>query len=105
MRIAIGSLSVQPDHVLIDGRRLPEKIVPQTPLVKGDQISFSIAAASIVAKVTRDRMMIAYDEVYPHYGFARHKGYGTKQHIEALRIHGPCEIHRRSFRIKGWQNT
>ena len=102
MRMAIGSLSIRPGHILVDGRPLPEKFYPQTPIVGGDRKSYSIAAASIVAKVTRDRLMIAYDEVYPQYGFARHKGYGTKQHIEAIRAYGPCEIHRKTFRVKGW---
>jgi len=104
MRMAIGSLSIRPEHVFIDGLPLPEKIYPQTPIVRGDRRSFSIAAASIVAKVTRDRMMVAYDEIYPQYGFARHKGYGTKQHVEAIRKYGLCEIHRKSFRIKGWES-
>ncbi len=104
MRMAIGSLGIRPEHVLIDGRPLPEKFYPQTPIVGGDRKSFSVAAASIVAKVTRDRMMVAYDETYPQYGFAQHKGYGTKRHVQALRIHGPCDIHRKTFRIKGWND-
>lgn len=102
MRMAIGRLSIRPDHLLIDGRPLPEKFYPQTPIAGGDRKSFSIAAASIVAKVTRDRMMVVYDEMYPQYGFAKHKGYGTKHHVEAIRKHGYCEIHRKTFRIKGW---
>ncbi len=102
MRMAIGSLTVRPDHLLIDGRPLPEKFYPQTALVKGDSRCFSIAAASIIAKVTRDRMMVGYDQKYPQYGFAQHKGYGTKRHVAAIRCHGPCEIHRKSFQIKGW---
>jgi len=102
MRMAIGGLSVHPDHLLIDGRPLPEKIYPQTAIIKGDQKSFSIAAASILAKVVRDQIMIKYDKDYPQYGFARHKGYGTKQHVKAIREYGPCEIHRKSFKIKGW---
>ena len=104
MRMAIGSLGIRPEHVLIDGQPLPEKFYPQTPIVGGDRKSFSVAAASIVAKVTRDRMMVAYDETYPQYGFAQHKGYGTKKHVQALLVHGPCEIHRRTFRIKGWKD-
>jgi len=104
MRMAIGSLGIRPEHVLIDGRPLPEKFYPQTPIVGGDRKSFSVAAASIVAKVTRDRMMVAYDETYPQYGFAQHKGYGTKKHVQALCIHGPCDIHRKTFRIKGWKD-
>jgi ribonuclease HII len=102
MRMAVGSLSVRPEHLLVDGRALPEKFYPQTPLVRGDQKSFSIAAASIVAKVTRDRMMVDLDALYPEYGFARHKGYGTKEHVEGIRKHGLCEIHRKSFHVKGW---
>ena len=102
MRMAIGRLSVRPDHILIDGNVLPEKFYPQTAIVKGDQICFSIAAASIVAKVTRDRMMIEYDTLYPEYGFARHKGYGTKKHLEAIHQFGPCPIHRKSFKTSGW---
>lgn len=102
MRMAVGSLRVRPDHLLIDGRPLPDKVVPQTAVVKGDRECFSIAAASIVAKVTRDRMMAEYHEMFPEYGFDRHKGYGTKQHVAAIRAHGLCPIHRRSFEIKGW---
>lgn len=102
MRMAIGRLKTRPDHLLIDGRGLPEKFYPQTAIVGGDRKSCSIAAASIIAKVTRDRMMIEYDNAYPQYGFAKHKGYGTKQHIEAIQEHGPCEIHRRSFKVTTW---
>ena len=102
MRMAIGSLSIRPEHILVDGRPLPEKFYPQTAIIGGDRQSYSVAAASIIAKVTRDRMMVAYDKDYPQYGFARHKGYGTKKHVEAIRIHGPCEIHRKTFQIKGW---
>lgn len=104
MRMAIGSLSIRPEHILVDGRPLPEKFYPQTAIIGGDRQSYSVAAASIIAKVTRDRMMVAYDKVYPEYGFARHKGYGTKKHVEAVRIHGPCEIHRKTFQIKGWES-
>ena len=104
MRMAIGSLSIRPGHILVDGRPLPEKFYPQTALIGGDRQSYSVAAASIIAKVTRDRMMVAYDKDYPQYGFARHKGYGTKKHVEAIRTHGPCEIHRKTFQIKGWES-
>jgi len=104
MRMAIGSLSIRPEHILVDGRPLPEKFYPQTAIIGGDRQSYSVAAASIIAKVTRDRMMVAYDKVYPEYGFVRHKGYGTKKHVEAIRIHGPCEIHRKTFQIKGWES-
>lgn len=86
--------------VLIDGRNIiPNISVRQENIVGGDKIIFSISAASIVAKVTRDRMMIALHEKFPHYGFARHKGYGTKFHFEMIKKHGPCEIHRKSFRL------
>ena len=104
MRMAIGSLSIRPEHILVDGRPLPEKFYPQTAIIGGDRQSYSVAAASIIAKVTRDRMMVTYDKDYPQYGFARHKGYGTKKHVEAIRIHGPCEIHRKTFQIKGWES-
>lgn len=97
MRRALEGLSVAPEHVLIDAVRLEGLAVPQTPIVKGDALSYSIAAASIVAKVTRDRLMCRYDEIYPRYGFASNKGYGSAAHIAALRELGPCPIHRRSF--------
>ncbi len=103
MRMAIGRLHIQPQHLLIDGRPLPEKFYPQTAIEGGDRKSFTIAAASIIAKVTRDRLMIAYDQQYPQYGFARHKGYGTQAHVEAIRQHGLCEIHRKTFHIKAWK--
>ncbi|MBS7262583.1 MAG: ribonuclease HII [Eubacteriales bacterium] len=97
MRRALEGLSVAPEHVLIDAVRLEGLAVPQTPIVKGDALSYSIAAASIVAKVTRDRLMCRWDEIYPGYGFASNKGYGSAAHIAALRELGPCPIHRRSF--------
>ena len=84
------------DRVLIDAVRLDAK-VPTLSIVHGDALSYSIAAASIVAKVTRDRLMLEYDKQYPQYNFAKHKGYGTAEHIRLLKEHGPCEIHRRSF--------
>lgn len=98
MRRAVESLSVQPDFLLIDALRLPAYAVAQQSIIKGDDLSISIAAASVVAKVTRDRLMLEYDQLYPEYNFKAHKGYGTKEHLEALRIHGPCVVHRRSFR-------
>jgi len=101
MRICIGSLKTKPDHLLVDGRGLPDKIYPQTAIEGGDRVCFSIAAASIIAKVTRDRMMYEYDEMFPEYGFARHKGYGTKAHVDAIRRFGRCPLHRNSFRVKG----
>jgi len=97
MRQAVDKLGAVPDVLLNDAVVIPGINVEQVPIVKGDAKSVSIAAASILAKVTRDRMMEAYDKVYPQYGFAKHKGYGTAAHIEALRRHGPCGIHRRTF--------
>ena len=97
MREAIGKLSVTPDILLNDAVTIPEVTVRQVPIVKGDAKSVSIAAASIVAKVTRDRLMREYDEVFPGYDFASNKGYGTRAHIEALIKLGPTPIHRRSF--------
>ena len=98
MRRAVALLKPQPLHVLIDGRPVKPFPIPQTALVGGDGLSFSIAAASIIAKVTRDRLMIEMHARFPEYDFARHKGYGTPQHLAALQQHGPCPIHRRSFR-------
>ena len=100
MNDAIVNLSINPHHILVDGRAIPKTNVNQTAIVKGDQKCFSIAAASIIAKVTRDRMMVEYDKKYPQYGFAQHKGYGTKKHIEAIMEFGPCPIHRLSFKLK-----
>ena len=97
MRRALEGLSVPPDRVLVDGNGLPGGPYPEIAVVDGDATSLSIAAASIVAKVTRDRQMEAYDREYPAYGFAGHKGYGSREHLQALRQHGPCPIHRRSF--------
>lgn len=97
MNEALAGLSPSPDHALVDGLRVNSLSHPQTPIVKGDSRSFTIAAASILAKVARDRLMLEYSETFPEYGFARHKGYGTAAHLEALRAHGPCPIHRRSF--------
>ena len=99
MEEAVLRLSFPPQHLLIDGPRYRQNDIPFTPIIDGDAKSFTIAAASIIAKVTRDRIMIALDEQYPQYGFAKHKGYGTKEHLEAIRKFGPCEIHRRSFRM------
>ena len=97
MREAIGKLKITPDILLNDAVTIPGVDIKQIPIIKGDAKSRSIAAASIMAKVTRDRMMEQYDALYPEYGFARHKGYGTKAHIEALKEYGPCPIHRRTF--------
>lgn len=97
MREAIQKLEEEPDILLNDAVTVPGVSVTQVPIIKGDAKSVSIAAASIVAKVTRDRIMVEYDKIYPEYGFASHKGYGTALHIEALKKYGPVEIHRRSF--------
>lgn len=97
MRKAIGSLGITPEYLLVDGEEMPGKIYPQEALVKGDLRSFTIASASIIAKVTRDRMMLDYHEQFPQYGFDSHKGYGTAAHIAAIKAHGPTPIHRRSF--------
>jgi ribonuclease HII len=97
MRRAVAQLDPQPQHVLIDGLPVKPFPLPQTALVGGDGLSFSIAAASIIAKVTRDRLMREHDAKFPGYDFARHKGYGTPQHLAALKKNGPCPIHRRSF--------
>ena len=97
MAEALEKLQPPPAHVLVDGLRVKSLLFPQTPIVKGDAKSYSIAAASVLAKVTRDRMMMEYHQQWPAYGFAEHKGYGTPQHLSALAAHGPCPIHRRSF--------
>jgi len=97
MRQALAQLRVSPQALLLDAIQLPGVTLPQRSIIKGDSLCLSIAAASIVAKVTRDRLMIQLHEEYPHYGFAQHKGYGTVAHLEALRVHGVCPHHRRSF--------
>jgi ribonuclease HII len=97
MRRAVEALKPLPDHCLIDGLPVRDFFLPHDGIVKGDGLSLSIAAASIIAKVTRDRLMLEMDREFPEFGFARHQGYGTKEHLEALRIHGPCRHHRRSF--------
>ena len=97
MRIAVSQLKPQPEVLLNDAVRIPGLSMKQVPIIRGDAKSLSIAAASILAKVTRDRMMAEYDKIYPEYGFAGNKGYGSASHIEALKTYGPCPIHRRSF--------
>lgn len=97
MREAVRALSPEPDLLLNDAVTIPGLGIRQVPIIKGDAKSISIAAASIVAKVTRDRLMVKYDEIYPEYGFASHKGYGSSMHIEAIRKYGPTPIHRKSF--------
>lgn len=97
MRTAIHKLSVKPDILLNDAVTIPMVDIKQVPIIKGDAKSQSIAAASIVAKVTRDHLMEEYDKLYPEYGFEKHKGYGTAAHIKAIKEYGPCPIHRRTF--------
>lgn len=97
MARAVEALPEKPHHVLVDGLPVQGLSVDHTALVGGDGLSLSIAAASILAKVARDRLLLALDVQYPHYGLARHKGYGTRHHLEALQIYGPSPIHRRSF--------
>ncbi|MDR1559045.1 MAG: ribonuclease HII [Clostridiales bacterium] len=105
MTEAVNGLSVRPDAVLIDALRLPGVNIPQRAIIRGDALSMSIAAASIVAKTARDEMMCEYHELYPEYGFDQHKGYGTEKHILAIREFGLCPIHRRSFSAKFTENT
>lgn len=97
MRMAISKLSVVPDILLNDAVTIPQVDIRQVPIIKGDAKSITIGAASIMAKVTRDAMMTDYDSIYPEYGFARNKGYGTKEHIAALKEFGPSPIHRHTF--------
>lgn len=97
MRKAIASLDVQPDILLNDAVNIPGVNIKQVPIIKGDAKSISIGAASIIAKVTRDAMMVEYDKIYPEYDFASNKGYGSAKHIEALKKYGPCPIHRKTF--------
>ena len=97
MREAVSKLEVVPQLLLNDAVTIPQITIPQVPIIKGDAKSVSIAAASIVAKVTRDRLMIEYDKILPEYGFAGHKGYGSKEHIAAIQKYGPSPIHRRTF--------
>lgn len=97
MRQAISECKVQPQVLLNDAVTIPGVTIPQVPIIKGDAKSITIGAASIIAKVTRDRMMVEYDDIYPEYHFAGNKGYGSQEHIDALRKYGPCPIHRRSF--------
>jgi ribonuclease HII len=97
MNLALDQITPRVEHALVDGLRIKWLPYPQTALVEGDARSYSIAAASVLAKVTRDRLMKEYDRQYPGYGFAAHKGYGTPQHLAAINALGPCPIHRRSF--------
>ena len=104
MKQAISNLTIQPEHVLVDGRLITVLNLPQTAIVGGDGKCFSIAAASIIAKVSRDRIMFEYDRQFPQYGFAQHKGYPTRRHIQAIIKHGLCPIHRTSFKIKNMES-
>jgi ribonuclease HII len=97
MNSALAQLQLAPEHALVDGRPVKTMPVPHTAIVQGDARSYSIAAASVLAKVMRDRLMLEFDRQWPKYGFAGHKGYGTAQHLAAIAEHGPCPIHRRSF--------
>jgi ribonuclease HII len=97
MRRALASLTLPADYLLIDAVTLSHLAIPSRSIIKGDMLSISIAAASIVAKVTRDRMMVRYHHAYPDYNFLSHKGYGTEEHLQRLAQHGPCAIHRRTF--------
>lgn len=97
MQHAVAALPQKPDYLLVDGNRSPRFSIPSEAIIEGDARSVSIAAASILAKVTRDRLMEKYDTQYPQYGFSKHKGYGTAQHMAALTAHGACPIHRKSF--------
>lgn len=97
MKKAISSLKTNPHLLLVDGYKIPQLDIPQIPIIKGDTLSVSIQAASILAKVIRDRMMKEYDYQYPIYGFGKHKGYGTASHLEIVQKYGICDIHRRSF--------
>jgi len=97
MNKAVKGLSVRPDYILLDAVTLKDLNIPQQGIVSGDAKSLSIAAASIIAKVERDRIVSAYDEIYPHFSFARHKGYGTREHVECIRKYGLLPVHRKSF--------
>ncbi|MDI3310484.1 MAG: ribonuclease HII [Thermoanaerobacterium sp.] len=97
MKMAISDANIKADFLLIDAISIPDIDIAQMPIIKGDAKSISIAAASIIAKVERDNIMRKYDEIYPQYGFYKNKGYGTKEHIEAIKKYGPCPIHRKTF--------
>ena len=105
MRRAVSRLSLDPDFILIDGRDEPFDSTNQRSIIKGDSLSYSIAAASILAKVTRDKIMNFYDRIYPQYGFYHNKGYATPDHIEAIGKFGRCPIHRKSFRLHNEKDT
>tara|TARA_B100000315_G_scaffold47404_1_gene42229 strand:- start:590 stop:1186 length:597 start_codon:yes stop_codon:yes gene_type:complete len=98
MEDSVSRLSCKPDFLLIDGNQKILSTIPQLTIIKGDALSASIAAASVIAKVTRDKMMIQYDDIYPQYGFRKHKGYGTQDHLKSISKFGPCKIHRKTFK-------
>ncbi|MDD5772845.1 MAG: ribonuclease HII [bacterium] len=98
MKKAITRLKIPPDYLLVDGEKIPQIDIPQIPIFKGDSLSFTISSASIVAKVTRDRLMDKYHKFWPEYNFCSHKGYGTEEHLLCLEKYGVCPIHRRSFK-------
>ncbi|MBF0289521.1 MAG: ribonuclease HII [SAR324 cluster bacterium] len=100
MKRAINELKTKPDFVLVDGKQYPSTPIPGKPVIRGDTISCSIAAASILAKVARDRVMKGYHQIYPHWGFEKHKGYPTQQHRDAIEQYGTCLIHRHSFQCR-----
>lgn len=100
MKKALEGLAVRPDYILLDAVTLKDVEIPQKGIIKGDALSLSIAAASIIAKVERDRIVSAYDEIYPQYAFSKHKGYGTREHIECIKKYGLLPVHRRSFTRK-----
>ncbi|MCI0381561.1 MAG: ribonuclease HII [Chlamydiae bacterium] len=97
MLIAIARLAKKPDYLLFDGTQLPQTQIPCQGIIDGDLLCQSIAAASIIAKVTRDHIMLGYHDLFPNYGFNEHKGYGTSDHLRAIEVYGPCDIHRKSF--------
>lgn len=98
MESSVRNLPVRPDYLLIDALSLPRVTIPQKGIIRGDNLSITIAAASIIAKVTRDRLMVGYHRDFPEYNFLSHKGYGTEEHLRNLRTFGPCQIHRKTFR-------
>ncbi len=100
MKAAVSNLDPRPDYLLIDGINTIDSSIMQETIIKGDSLSLSVAAASIIAKVSRDHIMDRYHTLYPHYNFIKNKGYGTKEHREAIKLYGRCKIHRRSFTVK-----
>lgn len=101
MKNAVCKLPVKPEYIFVDALRIPDIDIPQESIVHGDSVCACIAAASVIAKVERDKIMRSYDLLYPQYGFCKHKGYGTKEHINSIKKHGFCPIHRKSFSIRG----